>query len=230
MRAAASLRLAAVTMVLGVIVSFVAFGLGARVDDPHDLAGVLQAFSTAPERLYLHGIGIAAGALLLLIGVAALSVALHEDAGGPLAFVALAVAAVKSAMHLLGGTVGGAALPALAVAHAAATPDDAAGLLPAAGAMYVFYESLLAPTFFAIAAMTILYGAALTRSRRFPAWLGWVGVVVAAAGAVLGLAIAPGGPMAVAERIGLFVGPFMVMMAWFAVVGVVAWGVRAKAG
>jgi hypothetical protein len=209
---------------LGVALAFASVAIGPMVSDPHDVPAVLVSFAEAPRTLHLHGLGVAVGTLLLLVGFAALASSMDDGPARPWARAGLAAAAVKTSVHLMGAVMGGGVLPTLSV-QAVAAGVEASPAAAAAGAFYVLYEALLAPTFLALTLTALLFSRALIESGVYRPWLGWSGVVPAVWTGVGGVAFALAGPLGAAELLMTFIPGFMLSMVWVFAVGAVMWRV-----
>ena len=215
-------RVGAAALMLGVVGAFAGFAIGPMVPDAHDLPAVLQGFAEAPTRSHLHGLGISVSALLLLFGYRALAGGLADARARWWAQAGLAAAVVKTAIHLLGATLGGNVLPTLATQALDGRPD-APAVTAAAGSIYVLYEALLAPTFLTLAMTTALFAGALIASSEHSSVLGWAGLAPAAWAAIGGVTFILVGPLQAAELLVPFLPGFMLVMVWVFAVGVVAW-------
>jgi hypothetical protein len=216
-------RIGGLSAMLGVAMAVVGAMLGPVDLDAHDIGAVLQAFAASPGRMHLHGLGVSVGSLLVLGGFVALQQSLREGTAGAWARLGLAGAVVMTVIHLLGAMMGGSVLPALAVSHALAPPDEAAAALHVAQGFYLFYESLLAPTFLTLAATVLLFSSAMLQSTRYPVWLAWLGVVAGVwtmAGAVVFVFV---GPIGAADLMLRFIPGFMLSMVWIFIAGVLLW-------
>jgi hypothetical protein len=218
---------------LGVVVGTAAVVAGPMVPDAHDLAAVLSWFAGTDMLLHLHGLGVAVGTLLLLVGFHALANSFEDVRARWWASAGMAAAVVMAAVHLLGPTLGGAVLPALAAealaaqaAAAQAATQQAIALNSEYGARaaafrgaYVMYEALLAPSLLTAALTTALFARALIASGAYPRWLGWAGLVPAGwcfLGAVVFHIV---GPLEAAAQLMRFMPGFMLMMLWVFAVG-----------
>ena len=215
-------RIGAAALMLGVVSAFAGFAIGPMVPDAYDLPAVLRGFAEAPTRSHLHGLGISVSALLLLFGYCALAGGLADAPARWWARAGLAAAVVKTAIHLLGATLGGNVLPTLA-AQALDGRPEAPAVTAAAGSIYVLYEALLAPTFLTLAMTTALFACALIASSEHSSVLGWAGLPPAAWAAIGGVTFILVGPLQAAELLLLFIPGFMLAMVWLFALGVVSW-------
>ncbi len=215
-------RIGAAALMLGVIIGFAGFSIGPMVSDAFDLPTVLQGFADAPTMSHLHGLGISVSALLLLFGYSALTGRLTDTPARWWARAGLAAAMVKTAIHLLGATLGGNVLPTLAT-QALDGRSDAPAVAAATGSIYILYEALLAPTFLTLAMTTGLFSMALIASTEHASVLGWAGLLPTTWSAVGGVTFILVGPLPAAELLVLFIPGFMLAMVWVFAVGVVSW-------
>ncbi len=221
-------RIGAAALMLGVVSAFAGFAIGPMASDAYDLPAVLQGFAEAPTRSHLHGLGISVSALLLLFGYRALAGGLADASARWWAQAGLAAAVVKTAIHLLGATLGGNVLPTLAAQSLDGGPD-APAITAAAGSIYVLYEALLAPTLLMLAMTTALFACALIASTEHSSVLGWAGLPPAAWAGVGGVTFILVGPLQAAELLLPFLPGFMLAMVWIFAVGVVSWRDAAQA-
>jgi hypothetical protein len=136
-------------------------------------------------------VGITFGILFALGGLVALARSMYQGPGGTLARFAMASALVGGTLGLVLLALDGVAAKQLAVAWLTAPEaEKAVALRIALGVEQVIFALF---SFFNVAffgAMVILYGLAVAKSQTYPAWLGWVAVVLGIASGLLGLRMA----------------------------------------
>jgi hypothetical protein len=147
------------------IVTIMAIMLSPLGTDSHNMAAVLEYFSTNASRLQVHGLGIAVGKLLLLGGFVALYASLRTNGWASLG---MAAAVVTTVINIIGPMMGGAVMPA----------EEAAAALQAAQGFYYFYEALLGPTLLSMAVALLPFAIAVQQTERYLDWLGWLGIIV----------------------------------------------------
>jgi hypothetical protein len=216
-------RIGGLTAMLGAAISILSAMLGPLDLDSHNTEAVMQTFAANTTRMHIHGLGISLGSLLLLWGFVGIQRSLLEGTAGVLARLGLAAAVVATVIHLIGAMMGGSVLPALAEAYLLASPGETAAVLHVGAGFYTFYEALLAPTFLTLAAATLAFAAAVLLANRYPAWLGWAGLLSGIWAAAGGFAFIFAGPIGTADIMLLFVPGFMLAIVWIFVVGIYLW-------
>jgi hypothetical protein len=214
------LRTGSVCAMLGVTLATGSAMLGPMDLDSHNIITVLEFFGANTGQLKLHGLGVSLGTLLILGGFVAMQRSLSDGAAGAWARLGLASAVVMTVIHLAGAMMGGSVMPALAESYLQALPEQSMNALWTGAGFYIFYEALLAPVFLTLSATMLLYGTAVVKSDRYPAWLGWAAIIPGmwvAAGWV-GFVLA--GPAGSAEVMPVFIPGFMLSMVWIFITGI----------
>jgi hypothetical protein len=217
------IRIGGLSAMLGVVVAVGGALLGPLDLPSHDIRAVLETFSGSVGRFQLHGLAVSVGTLLILGGFVALQASIPEGAAGAWARLGLAAAVVMTVVHLLGAMMGGSVLPTLAELHATTPDGDSSASLLVGHGLYVFYESLLAPTFLTLAATVLLFSAAVLQSNYYRRWHGWLGAVAGMWTAAGAAAFAVAGPIGAADLLVLFIPGFMLGMVWIFAIGVLLW-------
>lgn len=170
-------------------------------------------------------LGFIVGALLWVGALAALAATLTDGAAWALGRLAVVTAIVGATLHVVDGALNVGGLAGLADAWAVA-PEEARAALSQDGELL---RRILEGTWAGVVILFhgvpfVLAGLAVALSRRYPAWLGWVGVGGGAGSLVVGVAMffgALGAGPAV---------PFAVVLSLFMVaVGSLMW-IEANAG
>jgi hypothetical protein len=167
-------------------------------------------------------LGLIVAFVLFLAGLAALTSSLEYEHGYQLARVGLFSAAVAGAVGIVQATLD-TALGEVAEDWAAASGSEKDAVLRAGGALEDLDFMLLSVELVLFFGVTfVVYGLAMTRSRRYPARLGWVAVGGGVAGVVLGFTQALQGEASVLT---LFALPAVaaVLSLWLLVAGVLLW-------
>jgi hypothetical protein len=213
------LRIGAVGAVLGTILQVAAgMGYGSRPHDA-DAAKMLRWLADQPDwywpAVYLSFI---LGALMWVGAFVALAGSLTERASGALGRLGLAAMLVGVALHAVDGSLSGGGLRIVADHWAAASGPEQAAVLEGTWASVIsFFHGL----------PFILIGLAVALSRRYPAWLGWVGVGGGGGSLVVGMV------MFATEDVvpdGLFIAGALVISLFMLILGVLMWVQLDEAG
>ena len=178
-RQVVSLRISAVCTIVGAI----AFGIVRSLHGDTPAADAQASLTFVAGRPIYAAVHIAAvfAALLTVAGLIALAGSLTHAAAWAIGRLGVASSLVGLAIFSVESTSEGLALPELARASAHASPDQQAELVRAAQAVLSVTHG---PS---LAAMAILYGVSLVLFGlaivldTYPAWLGWVGIVIGGA-------------------------------------------------
>ena len=216
------LRTAAACAVLGAVVS-VAPGIGyGELPSRADPEAVLRYLAARPAWYWsLVHLGFVVGALLWVGALVALAGSLADGPARGLGRLSAAAAVVGAAVHVVDSSLSGAGLAALAAAWDTAPADQRADVVRDAEALLGALEGTWASvaTFFHGLPFA-LFGSAVVLDRRFPAWLGGVGL----AGGLGSLAVGPAmflGADAAPEW--LFVAFALVVSLWMVTMGGLMW-------
>jgi hypothetical protein len=216
------LRIGAFGAIVGAIVS-VAAGMGfGNLTNELDAEQVLQFISARPDWYWptVH-LGFIVGALLWVSAFVALAVSFSRGASWALGWLAAAAVVVGAAVHIVDSSISGFGLSALASAWASAPPSERAHLVRV-GEMLLYVLNGTWPNVhsFFHGVPFVVAGAAVALSRRYPAWIGWVGAAGGAA-SLLGGVLQFVGVIPHEER--FVIVPAQVVSVWFVVVGVMMW-------
>lgn len=169
----ALLRLGAAGAVLGTLANVVA--TAGHGDLPE--AGTATELAFVAERAswsHVHLLSIV-GVLLWIGAFAALARSLRGTPGAALGRLALSSAYVGAGVHVVFFSIDGFALKRTADAWAAAAGAEQAELLQAGSLVLLLQNSqFVSAVAFLLGLPFLLLGAAVVRSRTYPAWLGWV--------------------------------------------------------
>jgi len=177
----------------------------------------LAALAGLPDWAWpLVYLGFVVGALLWVVALVALAATLTEGAAWALGRLAAATAIVGATLHAVDGSLNGSALSSLARAWAAAPAAERAVLEQNGDLLFRLLDATWAGVITLFHGVPfILAGLGVVLSRRFPAWLGWVGVLGGAGSVVIGVAMffgllgeGPAVPFAVVLSL------FMVVLGW----------------
>lgn len=181
------LRIGAVGAILGTIFS-VAAGIGFGELPTGDTEDALR-FLAVRSAWYWRTVhlGFIFGALLWVGALTALAVSGTLGGGSALGPLGAASAAVGAAIHVVDSSISGFGLRALADAWSASPDEARPDLLLAAHTVSLILDGTWASvTSFFHGLPFVLVGLAVVLSRRYPAWLGWIGVVGGAGALLIG--------------------------------------------
>jgi hypothetical protein len=215
----ALLRIGAGCAILGSVVSVAAgAGFGNRTVGA-DTGTVLRFIAARPDWYWpLVFLGFILGALLWVGAFVALASSLTEGVGWALGRLGVASIIIGATLHIIDASINGFGLAALAHAWATAPAPEQANLLRDGDMLLRILGGTWASviTFFH-GVPFILLGLAVVFSRRYPAWLGWVGVGGGLGSVVLGVTMFLGTPEM------LYVAFAIVVSLWMVAMGVLMW-------
>ena len=215
-------RIVAATSVPGAVVS-VAAGIGyGELPSRSDPEAVLRYLAARPDWYWptVH-LGFVLGAVLWVCAFVALAELMADGPARSLARLGAAAAVLGATVHVVDSSLSGAGLSALAHTWDAASADERAQLLRDAKLLMGVLEGTWASvvTFFH-GVPFVLVGTAMLADRRYPDWLGWMGLAGGLGSLVLGPAMfldvdaLPWGPFVVFA---------LVVSLWMVAVGVCLW-------
>jgi hypothetical protein len=183
------LRIGAVCAILGTVVS-VAAGVGfGNLTNETGTEQVLRYVAARPHWYWptVH-LGFILGAFLWVGAFTALASSLTHGTGWALGRLGAASVIVGAAIHVVDSSINGFGLTALANAWAAAPPAEQESLLHSGDTLLRVLGGTWASVISYFHGLPfVLSGLAVVFSRRYPAWLGWVGVVGGAGSLVVGV-------------------------------------------
>jgi hypothetical protein len=223
-----SLRIGAFGAVAGAIVS-VAAGIGfGNLTNELDTEQALRIISARPGWYWptVH-LGFIVGAFLWVGAFAAFAASFAGGASRALGRLAFAIIVVGAAIHVVDSSISGFGLAALASAWASAPPSERAHLLRVGDALlYILHGTWPNVHSFFHGLPFVVAGAAVALSRRYPAWIGWVGAAGGAASLLGGVLQFLG---AIPREVRFVIVPAQVVSLWFVAVGLLMWR-RAREG
>ncbi len=166
-----------------------------------------------PPLIYL---GFIVGAVLWVWALVALAGQLDTGAAWALARLAVASAFVGATLHAIDGVLHGVALPGLVAAWTAAEEGNRAALVQDYDLLRHLFEATWAGVITLFHGVPfVLAGLAVTLSRRYPTWLGWIGFIGGAGSVVIGLGMFFGlAPAGLAVPFAVVLSVFMVILGW----------------
>lgn len=221
------LRIGAVGAILGAVVS-VAAGMGfGNLTNEVGTEQVLRSIAARPSGYWpaVH-LAFIIGALLWIGAFIALATSFNQGAGRTLGWLGAVAITVGGVIHIIDSSISGVGLNALADAWASAPAADQAELLRVGDTLrYLLNGTWRSVHSYFHGLPFILAGLAVVTSRRYPVWLGWIGVAGGAAslagGVLQFLGLIPG-----SER--LVIVPAQVVSLWMVAMGVLMWRMAAQ--
>lgn len=212
-------RIGAACAILGAVVSVAAgtgFGNRTTTWDTERLLRYLNVHSSWYWPL-VH-LGFIVGALLWVGAFTVIAGVLPDGISRELGRLALASIIVGATVHVVDSSVDGFGLAALARSWAAAPGAEQANLLRAGTTL----TQVLHGTWASVIALFqglpfVLLGVAVVASHRYPAWLGWAGVIGGAGSLAIGVMMFLGNPSE------LFIAFAIIDSFWMVAVGIELW-------
>lgn len=220
-------RMSGAMFVAGAVIGLVGNALHPHSAEPN-AAATVQALAQNGAWVAVH-LAIIVAILLIIGGLVGLAELLKDTPGGSLARLGLAAALLGGAIVTVSTAIDGFAMKALALSVAAASAAESAAALHIAVAvketdfgiwsigMLVFFGATFA-----------CFGGAVTASRRYPGWFGWIAVLGAGGSAVAALLqIAASAGVQAAETI--FLASSVLLTLWTFALGALLWRGRTDA-
>ncbi|HEX5499916.1 MAG TPA: DUF4386 family protein, partial [Thermomicrobiales bacterium] len=159
--------------------------------------------------------GFMFGSLLWVVAIVALAETLTDGPAWALGRLAVALVLVGATMHALYAALHGAVLPSLGRDWATADPATQTALAADAATALRVLEAVWAGVITLFHGVPfILAGLATTASRRYPAWLGWIGAVGGAGSLVIGIGMFFGMAAGLAVPFAIVISVYMVILGW----------------
>ncbi len=216
------LRIGAVAAVLGAVVS-VAAGMGfGNLTNEVGAEQVLRSISARPDWYWpaVH-LGFILGAFLWVGAFVALAVSLETGISRALGWLGAAAVIAGAGIHVVDSSISGFALASLANAWASAPAAEQANLLRVGDTLlYVLNGTWSSVHSYFHGLPFILSGLAVVFSRRYPTWLGWVGVIGGAGSLVGGVLLLFDVSFGSAR---LFIVLAQLVSLWMVAMGVLMW-------
>jgi hypothetical protein len=212
-------RIGAVCAILGSVVSIGAgTGFGNRTTT-WETERLLRFLAGQPSWQWpLVYLGFILGAALWLGAFVVIADMLPAGLSRMLGRFAVATIVLGATVHAIDASVNGVGLAALARSWAGASPAEQPDLLRAGGVLIQVVHGTWASVIALFHGLPfILLGAAVVTSRRYPAWVGWFGLVGGAGSLVLGVA------MFLGTQVMLYVAFAIVVSLWMVTMGFLLW-------
>jgi Domain of unknown function (DUF4386) len=214
------LRTGSAAAIVGALTLFVGTMLHPMTADPGDAAAAFGEYAADRWWVATH-LAQFAGVALMFVGMYALTRSLRDDPVGWLANLALLVAMAALATAAVLQAVDGVALKIMVDRWAAAPPTQKQSAFEAAFAVRQIEVGVASFTALLFGTAIVLLGIALTASARYPAWLGWLGVIGGGGTAAGGVLMAFTGFSHAATNLMM---PFnLAVLAWMIAAGVLMW-------
>jgi hypothetical protein len=210
------LQIGAVAAITGTILQVAAgTSQSAQLGAGADLA--LASLATLPDWAWTFTyFGFIFGAVLWVGALVALASTLTEGAAWALGRLAVATAIIGATLHAVDGSLNAGALAGLAGAWEAAPEPERAALVQNADLLLRVLDATWAGVITLFhGAPFVLAGLAVAVSRRYPAWLGWIGFIAGAGSLVIGIGMFLGlAPAGLAVPFAVVLSLFMVVLGW----------------
>jgi hypothetical protein len=210
------LRMGAVAAIIGTLLQ-VAAGTSQSSLLGATSAAALENLAALPEWSWpVIYLGFIFGALLWVGALVALASTLTEGAAWALGRLAVPAAIVGATLHTVDGSLNAVALTGLAHSWSAAVEGDRAALAQNTDLLLRVLDGTWAGVITLFHGVPFaLAGLAVVMSRRYPAWLGWVGFIGGAGSVVVGVTMMLGRLSAgLAVPFAVILSLFMVVLGW----------------
>jgi hypothetical protein len=209
------LRLGAVAAVLGTVLQ-VAAGTSQSVRLGATTAVTLSTLAAQADWVWpVIYLAFIFGALFWVGALVALASTLGEGASWTLARLAVIGAIVGVTLHAVDGALNAVALEGLARSWAGAAEAERAALTQNGNLLLLILDGTWAAVITLYHGLPfVLAGLAVALSARYPAWLGWIGVIGGAGSLLIGIAMLLGVQTQLAVPFAVVLSFFMVILGW----------------
>lgn len=209
------LRVGAVTAVIGTVFQ-VAAGTSQSVQLGAATEVALATLGEQPDWMWpVVYMGFIFGALFWMAALFALATTLTEGVSWALARLAVAAAVVGVTLHAVDGALNAVVLEGLARAWAVAPAGERAALAENGDLLLRILDGTWAGVITLYHGLPfVLAGLAVALSPRYPAWLGWIGVIGGAGSLLIGIAMLLGVQTQLAVPFAVVLSFFMVGLGW----------------
>ncbi len=216
------LRIGSVGAILGAVVS-VAAGMGfGNLTNEVGAEQVLRSIAARPSQYWatVH-LAFIIGALLWVAAFIALASSFEHRVSWALGWLGAAAVIVGATIHVVDSSISGVGLTALGNAWTSAPAPEQANIVRVTDTLlHVLNGTWPSVHSYFHGVPFILSGLAVAFSPRYPAWLGWIGVV-GGAGSLLGGVLQFLGFIPGSER--LVIVPAQIVSLWMVAMGVLMW-------
>jgi hypothetical protein len=213
-------RIGGVAALLGAVVFFVSGLLHPSHRDPNDLPAAFAEYVKSPDWVGVH-LAQLAGVVLIAVALVALEATFETGLAAAWARIGSAGAIASTAIYAANQGVDGIANRAADHRWAAATGAAHMRAFEAAFAVRQIEVALTSVFTLSLGSTLCVFALAMLFSRRYPTWLGVVGVLGGLATVAIGLEQASGGFSPLSLDLFMVVGP--VDLLWVIVTGVLMW-------
>jgi Domain of unknown function (DUF4386) len=209
------LRVGAVAAVIGTVFQ-VAAGTSQSVQLGATTEAALSTLGEQPDWVWpVIYMAFIFGALLWMAALVALATTLTDGVAWALARLAVVTAIVGVTLHAVDGTLNAVVLEGLARTWAVAPSDERAALVQDGDLVRRMLDGTWASVITLYHGLPfVLAGLAVALSRRYPAWLGWIGVIGGAGSLLIGIAMLFGVQTQLAVPFAVVLSFFMVVLGW----------------
>lgn len=216
-------RIGSAFLVLGALLGVVVNVLHPRPSDYDSLTSIQLVAATDSGLWIGDHVGILLAVLLIVGGQLAFYRSLSGERALAFGRLGAGSALVSAAVWSVLVAADGIAVKRLADVWTAAAAADKAGSLGAALAVNALSGGLfIVATVLSFGVTSVLFGLAIALGDTYPRWLGWVGVVLGAAAALVGLVQAYQGPSQLVTTV-LFTSVSLALTVWLFAIGVLLW-------
>ena len=160
-------------------------------------------------------LGFIFGALLWVAALVALTTTLREGVAWALSRLALVAAIVGVTLHAVDGALNAVGLEGLARAWAVASESERAALTQQGDLLLRLLDGTWAGVITLYHGLPfVLAGLAVALSRRYPAWLGWIGFIGGGGSLFIGVTMLLGEQTGLAVPFAVVLSVFMVILGW----------------
>ena len=213
-------RIGGVAALLGALVFFVSGLLHPSHSDPNDLPAAFAEYVKSPDWVGVH-LAQLAGVVLIAVALVALEATFEPGLAAAWARLGSAGATASTAIYAANQGVDGIANHAADHRWASAAGAARDRAFEAAFAVRQIEVALTSVFTLSLGSTLCVFALAMLFSRRYPAWLGVVGVPGGLATVAIGLEQASGGFSPLSLNLFMVVGP--VDLAWVCITGVLMW-------
>jgi hypothetical protein len=177
----------------------------------------LESLASQPNWLWpVIYLGFIFGALMWIGALVTLASTLTSGAGWALGRLAVAAGIVGATLHAVDGALNAVGLAGLARAWEAANQGERAALIQSSDLLLRMLDATWAGVIILFHGVPfVLAGLAVALSRRYPVWLGWIGVIGGAGSVVIGVAMVFGAaPAGLAVPFAVVLSLFMIVLGW----------------
>jgi hypothetical protein len=213
-------RIGSVAALVGAVVFFVSGLFHPSDSDPNDLPAAFAEYVRSSDWVGVH-LAQLAGVALIAVALVALEATFESGWAAAWARIGSVGAVASAALYAANQGVDGVSNHAADLRWATATGETRVRAFEAAFAVRQIEVALTSVFTLSLGFTLCVFGLAMLFSRRYPAWLGVIGVLGGLATVAIGLEQASGGFSALALNLFMVVGPIDLL--WVIATGVLMW-------